>query len=71
MWTEFYVDEFDEFRAKSHVDCICNYNNIAELKNRACNLSLAEHPYRRSLSQIANSFARMDQIADRGQLAVG
>eukprot|EP00873_Tetraselmis_striata_P027746 jgi/Tetstr1/448010/TSEL_035312.t1 len=32
-WTEFYIEKFEEFRAKNHVDRNCNYN-IAKIADR-------------------------------------
>lgn len=55
--TEFMIDQF---HAKNHVDCSCNYNT-AEYKTRVRNFSLAEQK-NRPLAAAATSFSYMDQV---------
>lgn len=51
----------DEFHAKNHADCSCNYNS-AEFRTRAPDFSLAEQK-NRPLADVATSFAHMDQVS--------
>mmetsp|Transcript_32845 Transcript_32845/g.82883 ORF Transcript_32845/g.82883 Transcript_32845/m.82883 type:complete len:225 (+) Transcript_32845:1020-1694(+) len=51
----------DEFHAKNHVDCSCNYNS-AEHKTKAGNFSLCEQKFA-PLAASANAFSHMDQVS--------
>mmetsp|Transcript_43978 Transcript_43978/g.113863 ORF Transcript_43978/g.113863 Transcript_43978/m.113863 type:complete len:262 (-) Transcript_43978:38-823(-) len=51
----------DEFHAKNHIDCSCNYNS-AEHKTKAGNFSLCEQKFA-PLAASANAFSHMDQVS--------
>eukprot|EP00873_Tetraselmis_striata_P028296 jgi/Tetstr1/448560/TSEL_003777.t1 len=62
MWLWKFVQILiDEFHAKNHVDCSCNYNS-AEHKTKAGNFSLCEQKFA-PLAASANAFSHMDQVS--------
>eukprot|EP00873_Tetraselmis_striata_P026527 jgi/Tetstr1/446791/TSEL_034272.t1 len=60
LW-KFVQKLIDEFHAKNHVDCSCNYNS-AEHKTKAGNFSLCEQKFA-PLAASANAFSHMDQVS--------